>query len=343
MEKTPRELGYQMPAEWEAHDATWVSWPKNPETFPKSIIGKVEEAYCQIVNAISEGETVKILVDDEKSKMHASKLLEKSGCRMENIQFKLIKTADVWARDYGPTFILNRKTKQRAAVKWQFNAWGNKYTDLLFDNGTGEKIIEDCKIDYFEPDFVMEGGSIDVNGNGELLTTKQCLLNKNRNPDLSQKEIEAYLKSFLGVDRIIWLNKGIEGDDTDGHIDDIARFVSKNKIAIASSNKNDADGRALLENCKILKSETDFEIIKLPMPAKIIDKEENRQLPASYANFYITNKTVLLPVFDDKADKDVIALLESLFSGREVIPIPSKDLVYGYGSVHCITQQEPKI
>lgn len=343
MEKTPSELGHRMPAEWELHDATWVAWPKNPETFPKSIIGKVEQAYCQIINGISQGEIAKILVDDEPSKNHAAKLLEKSGCRMENVQFKLIESCDVWARDYGPTFIVNRKAKSKSAVKWRFNAWGNKYTDLLFDNGTGKKIVEDSGVNYFEPDIVMEGGSIDVNGNGSLLTTRQCLLNKNRNPNLSQKEIKAYLQNFLGIDRIIWLNRGIEGDDTDGHVDDIARFVSKNKVLIASSNRGDEDGKVLLENYKILKNETDFEVIKLPMPNKLIDKHENRTLPASYANFYISNRAVLLPVFGDKADKDAIATLESLFGNRKIIPIPSKELVYGYGSVHCMTQQEPKI
>ncbi|MEK6954141.1 MAG: agmatine deiminase family protein [Candidatus Micrarchaeota archaeon] len=341
MSINPSKAGYLMPAEWAPHDATWLSWPKDPETFPKTILVNVEAACAQMVEAISWGETAKIFVNDSKTRLRVEKLLENGGSNMQNVQFKMIKSTDVWVRDYAPTFLINPATKKKGAVKWIFNSWGNKYPGLLQDNLAGMEIAQDSGAEIFQPTIVLEGGSIDANGNGTLLTTEQCLLNKNRNPKLNKLQLESILSENLSINNILWLKEGIEGDDTDGHIDDIARFVSKKNILCAYSDKIDADGLTLRENYKILKSHSQFEIEKLPMPKPLIDPIEKRKLPASYANFYIANKAVLLPVFDDPADKAAISILEGFFPKREVVPIRCNELVYGYGSIHCVTQQEP--
>ncbi len=335
-----------MPAEWARHSATWVSWPKNPLTFPPRIIGEVEGVFAQMCAALSGAEAVKLLFNDAKSAEKALPLLEKAGAKMQNVKPVIIASADVWIRDYGPTFLLSRSGK-KSAVKWIFNAWGGKYDDLLYDNQTGYDILKFSKTDYFEPGIVMEGGSIDVNGVGTVLTTAQCLLNKNRNPNLPKAQIEAYLSDYIGAENIIWLSSGIEGDDTDGHVDDFARFAAKNLVLCASgSMRGNIDSRVLGQNMEILKSSKnerggEFEILKLPLPHPLHDQEENRKLPASYANFYIGNKAVLLPVFNDLQDKNAIGILESCFSGREVVPINASSLVFGYGGIHCATQQEP--
>ncbi len=340
MQKTPHELGYCMPAEWERHEATWLSWPKNPLTFPAPMLPAVEKTYCEIVRALSGSERVKILVDGDSIERSVADKLEKAGARMKNVLFSRIKSADVWIRDYGPTYLLNRKTRQKAAVKWTFNAWGNKYDDLLYDNKAGEQVAQSGGIPVFRPGIVLEGGSIDVNGAGCVLTTEQCLLNKNRNPELNKEQIEGYLREYLGIEKIFWLKSGIEGDDTDGHIDDFARFVSGNSILCAYGEGNGNNSPVLKKNLEILEK-TEFEITKLPMPKPLIDQEENRRLPASYANFYIGNKAVLLPSFGEERDKEAISILQGFFPGREIVPINSRELVYGYGGIHCITQQEP--
>jgi agmatine deiminase len=345
MPKTPLELGYYVPAEWEEHEGTWFSWPKNLLTFPKMMLPKVEATYCEMARALSAGEKVKILIEEHGMKERVSKMLESAGVRMKNIFLLRIKSADVWIRDYGPVFLLDKKTGKKAVVKWVFNAWGNKYDDLLYDNTAGEEITREAGVKVFRPGIVFEGGSIDVNGAGTALTTEQCLLNKNRNPHLRREEIEEYLREYLAVKHIVWLKSGIEGDDTDGHVDDFARFVSKKNILCAFSKNKDENAVVLKKNLEILESiasETGFEITRLPMPKPLFDKGENRYLPASYANFYIGNKAVLLPVFGDERDKEAVSLLRDCFPKREVVPIQARELVYGYGGVHCVTQQEPR-
>ncbi len=338
---TPKKHGFFMPPEWHEHEATWISWPKDPDTFPKGVIENVEIAYCQMIEALAPGEKVKILVNDAGWEENITKKLERAGVSLKNVIFYRIPSADVWIRDYAPIFLINKKTRKRSISKWIYNAYGNKYDDLLADNETGMKIAKSTNLPIYEPNIVLEGGSIDVNGEGTLITTEQCLLNKNRNPNLSRKEIERYLADYLGVERTIWLNEGIEGDDTDGHVDDITRFVSKNTIVTAlEEDTTDSNYKPLKENYDKLK-ETQFEIITLPMPRKMSIPE--RRLPVSYGNFYITNKSVLLPVFNDKNDKKAIEALQSCFPGREIVPIYSRDLVYGYGGIHCATMQEPKI
>lgn len=333
-----------MPAEWDSHSATWIAWPKNPETFPQAIIGRVEDAYCRMIGALSGGENVKLLVDSEQEEMRVEKILAEAGAYNGSVQFFRIKSTDVWMRDYGLTFILDRKGGKHGAVRWNFNAWGNKYDDLRGDNETGRKIAATLPSDVqvFQPGIVMEGGSIEVNGRGALLTTEQCLLNRNRNPSLSKLQIGQCLRDYLGAERIIWLKEGIAGDDTDGHVDDFARFVGKNAVVCARErDRNDANCAALEKNRLLLK-EDGFEVADLPMPSPITDPGENRRLPASYANFYIANKCVLLPVFGDKNDGEAAGIVRSFFPGREIVPIAANELVYGYGGIHCVTQQEPK-
>jgi agmatine deiminase len=345
--ETPRSANYRMPAEWAKHEATWLSWPKNPLTFPESTLPAVEGIFAKMIASLSQGEVVKVLVEDESMADRAMGLIAQQGGDKGKVKLMQIKSADVWIRDYGPTFVLNRKTGVKAAIKWTFNAWGGKYDDLLLDNVTGEEIVQATKVRTFRPGIVLEGGSIDVNGAGSVLTTEQCLLHPNRNPHLTKAEIEGYLRDYLNVDRIIWLRSGIEGDDTDGHIDDFARFVSETEVLCAHSrDKSRANTEVLKRNLAILREATDQDghqlvVRQLPMPKPLFLEEEERWLPASYANFYIGNECVLLPVFKDSNDAKAVQMLENAFPDREIVPIDAIELVYGYGGIHCVTQQEP--
>lgn len=336
---TPFKQGYHMPAEWEEHEATWLSWPKDPTTFPSDIMDKVESIYVEIVEALASGERVNILVDNEASEKKVSSIIDSTM----NVAFQKIKSVDVWIRDYGPIFIKNSGV---AATKWIFNAWGNKYDDLKSDDQTGLEIAASTQLPIFKPDIVLEGGSIDVNGVGTVLTSRQCLLNRNRNPRLSQNEISSYLKEYLGATNIIWLESGISGDDTDGHVDDIARFVNPNTIVyMLEDDGTDENYAALKQNYEILKMAKDqdgrnLELIPIPMPKKKIKSNDGR-LPASYANFYIGNSSVLVPTYRDKNDDVALGIIKSLFPGRKVLGIECSPLVFGFGSIHCVTQQQP--
>jgi len=308
---------------------------------------EVERTFCRMIIPLSLGEKVKVLIEGAAMQRRVEGMLETHGTRMRNLQLVNIKSADVWIRDYGPTFLLSRNGKERAAIKWRFNAWGGKYDDLLYDDQTGEDIVRTAAVHTFRPGIVMEGGSIDVNGSGTVLTTEQCLLNKNRNPQLNRKEIEHYLEEYLGVSNVVWLHSGIEGDDTDGHVDDFARFVSEDEVICAHSRSRGAHNTQVLErNLEILASATNesgnpLRVRRLPMPKPLYLEEEKRWLPASYANFYVGNAAVLLPVFRDKCDATAKDMLQEAFPDREIVPIPAADLVYGYGGIHCVTQQEP--
>jgi agmatine deiminase len=329
-----------MPAEWEEHEGTWLSWPKDPNTFPANIINKVESIYVEMVEALARAERVNILVDDIATEKRISSIIRSSS----NVVFKKIKSVDVWIRDYGPIFIRNSGV---AATKWIFNAWGNKYDDLKPDDQTGLDIATSTGFPIFKAGIVLEGGSIDTNGLGSLLTSKQCLLNKNRNPALNQDQISEYLKEYLGTWNVIWLSSGIAGDDTDGHVDDIARFVNRNTIVcMVEDNPADEDYRALNQNYQILKKARNhegrnFELVAIPMPKTKIQTNEGR-LPASYANFYIGNSVVLVPTYGDKNDEKALKVFETLFPSRKVIGIECSSLVFGFGSIHCVTQQQPK-
>ena len=338
MADTPASLGYMMPAEWEKHEATWLSWPKDPNTFPSDILPKVEAAYAKMVGGLSAGEEVRILVDDAKSEARVRQKIGRGG----SVSFTRIKTVDVWVRDYGPTYLTGKNV---ALVKWVFNAWGNKYDDLLPDNESGGRLSESTGLRVFMPGIVLEGGSIDVNGNGSVLTTEQCLLNPNRNPRLGKNALESVLREYLGVKSVIWLKRGIEGDDTDGHVDDVARFIGPTKLVTAyEPEASDPNHGALEEDLAILESSTDqdsrpLEVIRLPMPRPIYSGD--RRLPASHLNFYIGNSCVLVPTFGGDSDKEALRLLGGLFPRKEVVGVDCRALVYGLGTIHCVTQQVP--
>lgn len=342
----PRGLGYRMQAEWEPHEATWISWPHNKETW-SGRVREIEKIYLQMIEALALGEKVRLLVNDEKTRDRVAGLLEKRKVKGNRVVYYLIPTVDAWIRDYGPTFILKGSGKEReiALVRWRFNAWGGKYALLAGDDRIQDELVPILGIPVFRPGLILEGGSIDTNGLGTALVTEQCLLNPNRNPHLSKLEIDSALKNFLGLTHVIWLGEGIEGDDTDGHIDDIARFVNPTMVVAAiEKDSSDANGKPLRENLERLKRATDqngkkFELITLPMPGRVEDQMD--RLPASYLNFYIGNAAVLVPIFGHPNDAVALKTLEDLFPKRKVIGIRSKALVLGLGGIHCVTHEEP--
>jgi len=347
MSKTPKQLGYRMPAEWGRQEAVWISWPHNLDTWPGDMLKEVENSYAEFVKVLHTGQKVNILVNDKEMQDYVASRLKKFKISLNQVFFYQIPNVDGWIRDYGPTFVVNDKLKQKSMVKWIFNAWGNKYNDLKEDDTIPYKMNETMNLQMFEPKIVLEGGSIEVNGSGTLLTTEQCLLNKNRNPTLTKKQIEQYLKDYLNVSNILWLKEGIAGDDTDGHIDDIARFVNQNTVVCAfEDNESDENYQILKENYELLSKMKDekgnkLNVIKLPMPGFVGDKE--RRYPASYCNFYIGNESVVVPVFGHENDKKALAIIQELFPKRKVIGINSKEMVYGFGSFHCLSQQEPEV
>jgi agmatine deiminase len=345
---TPAELGFYMPAEWHRHAATWLSWPKDPETWPERV-PQAEQIFLHMMEALAPNETVNLLVNDA-----GTKNLVRERCLFpgaENIQFHEIETVDSWIRDYGPNFLINSKG-ELSYNDWIFNAWGNKYEELKKDDSIPARLETLLNVPRFNPGIVMEGGSIEVNGEGCVLTTEQCLLNPNRNPSLGRDEIEKHLKEFLGVQKVLWLGEGIIGDDTDGHIDDIARFVESNVIVCAlEDDPEDANYELLHDNLKRLKKMTDangrpFEIVTLPMPGAVggssTDTRNLDRLPASYANFYIANNVVLAPIFGHANDQRAMDTLQRVFPDRRVVGINCEPLVWGMGTIHCVSQQQPQ-
>ncbi|MBI4995248.1 agmatine deiminase family protein [Candidatus Peregrinibacteria bacterium] len=328
---------YLMPAEWEPHQGTWLAWPHNLDHWPGKF-EKIPPVYAKIVNALLEGgEEVFICVNDEEMERSARKILP------QKVKFFQIPTNASWSRDHGPIFVRD-KTGKLIIEDWIFNAWGDQWPHDK-DDIVPQKIAEQLKLPLVQPGIVLEGGSIDVNGKGLLLTTTQCLLNKNRNPHLTQKQIEKYLRDYLGAEKILWLEEGIIGDDTSGHIDDIARFTDeKTIVAAVEENPKDENYKILKKNFEDLKNMTDqngkpFKIVPIPMPEPVIC--EGQRLPASYINFYIANKAVLVPIFRGKNDARALKILAELFLTRKIIGIDCVDLVWGLGTIHCLTQQQP--
>jgi agmatine deiminase len=347
--QTPAALGFRMPAEWHPHHSTWLTWPKDPETWPDRV-PQVEEIYLEMIAALTPHEIVNLLVDDaEVERLVRDRCTAATASR---IRFHHIQTVDSWIRDYGPNFLIG-PDGEGAFNDWIFNAWGNKYEELKKDDTVPRRLEPFLKVKRFSPGIVMEGGSIEVNGAGCVLTSEQCLLNPNRNPDLSRAEIEQYLKDYLGVTKVLWLGEGIVGDDTDGHIDDVARFVARDVIACAvEDDPEDANYEILQDNLKRLRSMTDaagrpFEIVSLPMPGMVggnsTESRDLERLPASYANFYIANSVVLAPVFGHANDERAVDTLQRLFPTRRIVPINCEPLVWGMGAIHCVTQQQPQI
>jgi len=346
MTATPKSLGYHFPAEFEKHDATWLSWPHKEASWP----GKIESifpAYSHFVKCVAAVEKVRINVADAALQAKATHHLELAGVPMNQIEFYLNPTNDAWCRDHGPAFLVNRKEKKKAIVDWGYNAWGGKYPPFDLDDVIPTRIATQLGLPVFAPGPIMEGGSVDFNGAGTLLTTTSCLRNVNRNPYLSVEEIEYYLTSFYGVDQVLWLGDGIVGDDTDGHIDDITRFVNKNTvITVVEENQKDDNYELLQENLKTLKGMRlldgqQLNIIEVPMPGPVV--YEDQRLPASYANFYIANNRVIVPTFRDKNDHRALTIIQQAFPRHEIFGIDSLDIIWGLGSFHCLSQQEPSV
>ena len=345
--KTPAQLGYRMPAEWEPHIGTWFTWPR-PEgiSFPDKY-ESVPGVYAELIKELVKVEEVHLNVWNEEKELMVKEVLRTCDTPLDLVHFHHFPAYEPWCRDHGPIFIVREKnnSRERAIVDWDYNAWGGKYPPFDLDDKIPQHVGRYRNLEVYSPGIVMEGGSIEVNGQGTLLTTSACLLNKNRNPHLDQQQIEQHLRDYLGVRNILWLGEGIVGDDTDGHIDDISRFVDANTIVtVVEDDPQDANYEILNENLKLLKTFKDqegepFRIVPIPMPG-VVQHEEQR-LPASYANFYIANDIVLVPTYRSANDRRALDTLQSLFPGREVIGIDSTELIWGLGSFHCISQQEP--
>ncbi len=337
-----------MPAEWETHSGTLLSWPVNEETWPGKRLDRVEAVFIQIVEAIASCETVHLILSNEEAAKRATSKIKQIQGLEDKIVYHRIPGNDLWARDFGPIFVKDGRGNV-ALNDCGYNAWGGKYPPFSDDDAVPSYFANKYKIKKFTPGIILEGGSVDTNGKGVLLTTESVLLNPNRNPHLSKAEIEQYLIEWLGMEKIIWLKDGLAGDDTDGHIDDISRFVNENTIiTMVATDENDINYAALQENLEILKSANDqfgkpFKIVEIPMPVTKVEGEKtvdgSEFVPASYANFYYANGAVILPVYDKRFDDKVIKIFEELHPDHKIIPIPCADLVWGQGSIHCITQQ----
>lgn len=350
-----------MPAEWEPHHATWLAWPHFHDDWP----GKFEPipwVYAEIIRNLSRYERVELIVNDARSARSARRTLKLANAWSEKVVVHPWRTDRVWTRDSGCIFVdgnprgessAKRERSNLCAIKWRFNAWA-KYSNYKFDDQIGLLMADAAQADWTlaarkARAVVLEGGSIDVNGGGTLLTTEECLLSKvqQRNPGFTKADYELAFKTYLGIQQVIWLGRGIEGDDTHGHVDDLARFVASNRIVtVIEPNRRDKNYAPLRENVRRLKQARDlkdkkFEVVELPMPHPVLF--ESRRLPASYANFYIANRQVLVPVFNDPNDRIALNILSELFPDREIVPIYSGDLVWGFGTLHCMTQQQPKV
>jgi agmatine deiminase len=346
-DKTPRELGYFFPAEFFPQSAMWLSWPHKEASWPGKI-DSIFPVYAQFIKLVSEGQKVNINVSGEAMQAKAMKYLQEAGANLANVHFFMHPTNDAWCRDHGPAFLINPKAdKKKVIVDWGYNAWGGKYPPFDLDDVIPTLIGQHFDIPVFNPGIVMEGGSVDFNGKGTVLTTTSCLLNENRNPHLSQEQIERYLIDYYGVENILWLGDGIVGDDTDGHIDEITRFVNEDTVVtVVEEDKNDDNFEILQENIISLKSMRlengkPLNIVELPMPGPVI--HEDMRLPASYANFYISNDYVIVPTFRHRNDDRALSLLQDCFKTRKVVGLDSVDIIWGLGSFHCLSQQEPLI
>ena len=345
---SPAKLGYRMPAEWEPHHATWLTWPRAEGISFPGQFELVPAVYAELIKHLSQVEEVHINVWHNEMADEVRETLRKLGTTSPNIRFHSFPAYEPWCRDHGPIFIVRNSEgrRERAIVDWEYNAWGGKYASYDLDNAVPQQVAKLRNLPVFSPGIILEGGSIEVNGCGTLLTTEACLLNKNRNAHLTKSEIEHYLADYLGVNQILWLGDGIVGDDTDGHIDDLSRFANPTTIITAvEEDPNDENHDILQENLRrLLAFKTPqgqpFHIVQLPMPGRI--ECEGQRLPASYANFYIANEIVLVPTYRDKNDACALEILQREFPTRRLIGVDSTALIWGLGSFHCISQQEPR-
>ncbi len=338
-----------MPPEWALHDATWLSWPHKEASWPGKF-GPIPDVFATIAALLCPHETVYINVLDDAMEDDARERIRgrvRQGEDMRRICFHHIPTDDAWCRDHGPNYVYYRHAdgSQKVVVDWEYNAWGGKYEPYDSDNSVPEKIATAQGFPLVKPGMVLEGGAIDVNGRGLLLTTESCLLNPNRNPSMTKQEIEERLRSYLGIEKVLWLKGGIVGDDTDGHVDDMARFVNEQTVVIAvEDNEGDENFGILQENFRLLQGFTDLQqnplqVVTLPMPDPVY--HENERLPASYANFYIANRQVLVPTYRCSNDSVALDVLKRCFPSREVTGVDCTDLVWGLGAIHCVTHEEP--
>jgi|SRR6186713_103994 len=344
---TPRQLGYYFPAEFHPHTATWLSWPHKEASWP----GKIQTIYpfySQFIRELTKGENVCINVRDDAMKAFALEHIAAAGADLARVKFFFHPTNDAWCRDHGPAFLINPEvTQKKVIVDWNYNAWGNKYPPFDLDDDIPTMIGKSLNIPVYYPRIIMEGGSVDFNGNGTLITSECCLLNVNRNPQLTRDQIETYLMSYYGVGQVLWVKEGIIGDDTDGHIDDTVRFVNEDTvIAVVEEDRRDENYDLLQENLADLKAMRllngkQLNIAELPMPEPVI--YESQRLPASYANFYIANESVIVPTFRCDRDEKALAIIQECFPGRRVAGIDSTDIIWGLGSFHCLSQQEPAV
>lgn len=344
--RTPLERGYHFPPEWAEHEATWLSWPHKEESWPGKL-SSIYSVYSQFVKILTEGEKVRINASAELQGVAISHL-QAAGVNMDQVEFYLHPTNDAWCRDHGPAFLINPNAEHtKAVVDWGFNAWGGKYPPFDLDDIVPTLIAQQFSLPVFHPGIVMEGGSVEFNGKGTVLTSTSCLLNENRNPHLNQAQIEQYLFDYYGMEQVLWVDEGIIGDDTDGHIDDTIRFINEDTVvSVVETNKRDENYELLQTNLKQLKdmrllNGKQLNIIEMPMPDPVI--YEDVRLPASYANFYISNKHVIVPIYRCDKDEKALEIIASCFPGRETVGLDSTDIIWGLGSFHCLSQQEPKV
>ena len=345
--QTPKSLGYSFPAEFAQHDAIWLSWPHKEESWPGKI-ATIYPSYCSFIKTVALTERVNINVGTDKMRQGAAKMLELAGVDMSKVQFYLHPTNDAWCRDHGPSFLTrNNPEHPKAIVDWNINAWGGKYPPYDLDDVIPTRIAEQLNLPVFYPEIIMEGGSVDFNGAGTVITSTCCLLNPNRNPHLNQAQIEKYLGDYYGIEQVLWVSEGIVGDDTDGHIDDTVRFVNEDTVlTVVESNVLSENFDLLQKNLKELKTMRlangkQLNIVELPMPADVIYEEQ--LLPASYANFYISNGHIIVPTYQCAQDDQAMQIIQSCFPTREVVGIDSSDIIWGLGSFHCLSQQEPSL
>ena len=333
--------GFILPPEWAPHEATWLSWPVNQETWPKNILKEALPQYLQFIAELSQVEKVRVNIAKNQHEVVFSSLDKELGVNIENIQLYDHSTNDCWCRDHGPDFLI--KNSEKIILNWQYNSWGEKYPPYDLDNGIPNKVAQSLGLDRLDIPMVLEGGSFDINGNGVLMTTKSCLLKENRNPQYSPNQIENYLKEYLRQNEVIWLEEGIRGDDTDGHIDDISRFVNKETIITSVCEQENLNYETLENNKKVLADSLGdrFEIIDLLMPKPLFFS--GNEVPASYANFYIANDIVIVPIFNDSNDNEALDILKECFPERNIVGVDSSKIIYGLGSFHCLSKQEPKV
>jgi agmatine deiminase len=345
------ETRYYMPPEWAQHSATWLSWPHKQESWPGRF-SPVPAVFAELAFLLSRSEAVHINVMDDSMEEEVRTLLKErdpEGLFVSRIFCHRIPTNDAWCRDHGPNYVFREcgGRREKVILNWEFNAWGGKYEPFDDDNAVPERVAALQGLPLVPTGMVLEGGAIDVNGSGLLLTTEACLLNPNRNPSMNRTQIEESLSRYLGIGKVLWLHDGIAGDDTDGHVDDMARFVDERTVVTAvEDDPADVNYEPLQENYRLLQSFTDLSgkplrVVRLPMPDPVF--HEGERLPASYANFYIANSAVLVPIYRCSRDAMAISVLQQCFPGREVVGIDCCDLIWGLGAIHCVTHEEPAL